>query len=180
MRRQSVRGSRARPFNGNAALFIVIVAAALAVYGYEHWHGESLAPIAGTAWVVDGDTIDFRGRRIRLEGIDAPEAEQTCADAVGHDWPCGREATRALTAYIRSRDVTCEPTRFDRYERTLATCRLADGTDIGAWMVQQGLALDYGRARRYRAEQAEAEAARRGIWSGRFTPPQQWRQQHPR
>lgn len=31
--------------------------------------------VEGKAWVIDGDTIDIRGYRIRIWGIDAPEME---------------------------------------------------------------------------------------------------------
>lgn len=40
-------------------------------------------PIQGTASVIDGDTIDIRGERIRLDAIDAPESSQLCIDAAG-------------------------------------------------------------------------------------------------
>jgi endonuclease YncB( thermonuclease family) len=59
----------------------------------------------------------------------------------------------------------------------LAVCSLA-GADVNAWMVRQGWALAYGSAGHYQSQQDEARAAKRGIWAGTFTYPQQWRQSH--
>jgi endonuclease YncB( thermonuclease family) len=36
------------------------------------------ADLAGRASVIDGDTIEVHGTRIRLWGIDAPESTQPC------------------------------------------------------------------------------------------------------
>jgi endonuclease YncB( thermonuclease family) len=58
----------------------------------------------------------------------------------------------------------------------LAICSLPDGTDINAWMVQQGWAVASGFAPSYYAEQTAAQSGKRGIWSGSFVPPRQWRQ----
>ncbi len=66
----------------------------------------ALADIAGTATVVDGDTIKIRGERIRLHGIDAPESRQICR-LDGKPWRCGRDATNALAGMIASRAVAC-------------------------------------------------------------------------
>jgi endonuclease YncB( thermonuclease family) len=44
------------------------------------WIYPPAAPsaIIGRASVIDGDTIDIHGTRIRLYGIDAPESSQLC------------------------------------------------------------------------------------------------------
>ncbi|MCW5748287.1 MAG: hypothetical protein KIT36_19015 [Alphaproteobacteria bacterium] len=47
--------------------------------------GDSLV---GQASVIDGDTIEIRGLRVRLWGIDAPESKQVCRRD-GKPWLCG-------------------------------------------------------------------------------------------
>ena len=126
--------------------------------------------IAGRASVIDGDTLEVHGRRIRLAAIDAPESRQSCRRA-DELWPCGRRAAFALADRIGVRPVTCRWHDRDRYRRAVAFCEVG-GVDLGGWMVEQGHALAY---RRYgtsyiRLEDA-ARAARRGMWSGSFVPP---------
>ena len=49
---------------------------------------------------------------------------------------------------------------------------------MGEWMVQQGLALAYRRySLDYVDEEADAQAARRGIWAGEFVKPWEWRRE---
>ena len=130
--------------------------------------------MSGRARVIDGDTIQVQATRIRLHGIDAPELDQLChVDA--RQWRCGREAARALEEMIGTGTLTCEVLDRDRYGRSIAVCR-AGGEDLGAWMVSEGWALAYRHyATDYVAEEAEAKAAGRGIWRGRFVPPWEWR-----
>ncbi len=117
------------------------------------------ADVAGVASVIDGDTIEVHGQRIRLHGIDAPESRQLCR-LDGKPWRCGKDAANALADNIVRRPVTCEDLGRDRYKRIIARCTVA-GEDINAWMVQQGLVLAYRRySLDYVDEEADAQAAR--------------------
>jgi endonuclease YncB( thermonuclease family) len=132
------------------------------------------ADVAGTARVIDGDTIVMDGEHVRLQGVDAPETEQTCT-AYGQQWACGRMAGQWLTEHLRGHQVKCVGHARDRYGRLLAVC-YAGGESINDRLVREGWALNY---RKYSTDylEAEAEAKRRGagLWRGEFVPPWQWR-----
>jgi endonuclease YncB( thermonuclease family) len=131
--------------------------------------------IIGVASVVDGDTIEIHGERIRLFGIDAPESRQECRRPDGSWWRCGQQAALALQDHIGRRPVTCDQRDKDRYHRIVAQCRLA-GDDINAWLVASGWAVAFTRySHNYVEQERQARAARRGIWSGDFVMPWDWR-----
>jgi endonuclease YncB( thermonuclease family) len=133
------------------------------------------ADIAGVVSVIDADTIEIHGQRIRLHGIDAPESSQTCLDAGGRTWRCGQRAALALQDLIGRRTVTCDERDVDRYGRIVGRCLVGE-VDINKWLVAQGLALAYRRySRAYVAAEDEARAAGRGMWAGTFEPPWEWR-----
>ena len=132
------------------------------------------ADLFGRVRVIDGDTIDVGGSRVRLHGVDARESAQSCL-AGDERWPCGSRATRALAQRIDGRTVACEQRDLDRYGRIVAECR-QDGRDLNAWLVAEGWALAYRRySRAYVDEESAAKAARKGVWRGEFVAPWDWR-----
>jgi endonuclease YncB( thermonuclease family) len=136
------------------------------------------ASITGRASVIDGDTIEIRGQRIRLHGIDAPESNQIC-EADGRQYRCGRRAATALYEFIDGRTVECEKVSTDGYGRVAATCTVR-GDDMGAHMVREGWAIAYRRySDAYVSLERDAEAARRGLWAGTFSEPERWRGRQP-
>ncbi|MFA5122144.1 thermonuclease family protein [Zavarzinia sp.] len=149
------------------------------------WHGlvgrfgptETAADgtITGRAAVIDGDTLDFDGNRVRLLGVDAPETDQTCTNLDGLPYRCGDKATSVLSGLVDYRQVVCEPVERDQYDRIVALCRV-EGTDIGSAMVQDGWALAYRHGSlRYTAEEDAARAEKIGLWQGEFQVPWDWR-----
>ena len=133
------------------------------------------ADITGKPRIIDGDTLEIAGERIRLHGIDAPEARQTCTEQSGKEWNCGQEATWALARIIETHWVRCEGNKRDKYGRLIAKC-FTGPYDIEAKMVQQGWALAYRKySTDYVAEEAEAKAQKLGLWRGQFVAPWDWR-----
>ena len=129
----------------------------------------------GTVRIIDGDSLHVGGREVRLLGVDAPEAQQTCQDGAGAEWSCGREAARSLRDLTANRSVKCTGSGEDRYGRLLATCQAGD-LDLAAEMTRRGLAVSGARQDFiYSAEERAARDAKRGLWQGSFVNPHEWR-----
>ena len=128
--------------------------------------------LAGQASIIDGDTLEIHGTRIRLWGIDAPESSQLCGDEDSNPYRCGAKAANDLDQFIARRPLSCIPLNLDPYGRTVATCSV-NGTDLGDWLVRGGLALDWPQYSKgkYDAAQRDAEHAGRGIWKGSYVEP---------
>lgn len=170
-------GGRRRPMPSlRPALgaLLLVAAAVLAFYLKD----PEASPSPGTAIagpverVVDGDTVLIAGNRVRLAGLDAPELGQACARADGTPWDCGAAARDRLGALLGRSAVSCGFRRTDRYGRPLVTCDLPDGSDPGAVLVAEGMAVAYGA---YVAEEAAARRERLGMWQGQFVRPADWR-----
>jgi endonuclease YncB( thermonuclease family) len=134
------------------------------------------AELVGQAVVVDGDTLEIHGTRIRLWGIDAPESDQLCRGEDSLPYRCGAKAANDLATFIAKRPATCSPVSLDRYGRTVAACSVA-GVDLAGWLVTQGLALDWPQYSngRYRTQQRQAEGAGLGMWAGSYVEPWRYR-----
>jgi len=122
------------------------------------------ADLSGLARVVDGDTINVAGRRVRLEGIDAPELAQVCKGGDAKRWRAGHAARRKLDRLIAGQRVTCRAHGNDDYGRVLATC-FAGKTNLNAAMVRQGYAWAFVKyAQTYTRQELAARRSRLGVW----------------
>lgn len=138
-------------------------------------HTVRAEPLRTVPEIVDADTIYAGSTKIRLSGIDAPETDQVCIDASGKDWNCGIEAREKLEAFAQNRPWVCELTGTDVYQRRLGSCTVA-GEDIARWLVRNGLALAFRRySDAYVADEDFAREQKRGLWSGAFIAPWEWR-----
>jgi endonuclease YncB( thermonuclease family) len=130
--------------------------------------------LSGPAKVIDGDSLEIQGKRIRLLGIDAPEATQSC-DSEGQKWPCGQASAERLRGLIGDDAVTCDGSEVDRYGRLLAVCRLA-GVDLNQAMVADGWATAFRRySDVYVVDETRARAAKLGLWASSFELPEVYR-----
>jgi micrococcal nuclease len=123
--------------------------------------------------VLDGDTIevlrDGKAERVRLHGIDTPEAGQ----------PFGTKAKQFVLELMAQETVTVKVMDTDRYGRTVGEVILPDGTSLNRELVRTGHAWWY---RQYSKDtslgdlESEARASMKGLWSDpNPTPPWEWR-----
>lgn len=155
----------------------VLLAAACAVL-YACTAVSAGQAVTGRASVIDGDTIEIYGERIRFNGIDAPESSQLCLDGKGKKYRCGAVSAKALAAFLsKSSPTTCHFVERDRYGRYVGNCQRADGSSIQEWLVENGFALDWERysGGAYARLQDNARSRNSGMWSGTFENPWDWR-----
>jgi endonuclease YncB( thermonuclease family) len=108
----------------------------------------------GRCWVIDGDTIDINGMRLRLAGIDAPEL----------DHPHGQKAKRALMRLCKGQVIRAVVEGGQSYDRLVATCYLPDGTDLSAEMVKTGHAIDWPKFSGGKYSHLEPDGIRQRLW----------------
>jgi endonuclease YncB( thermonuclease family) len=132
------------------------------------------ATVSGPPLVIDGDTLEIAGQRVRLFGIDAPELSQTWSRS-GQAWECGKAAREHLAGMISTAEVTCSGAEKDTYGRLVAVCQVS-GVDLNRALVAEGWATAFRRySDRYRADETRAQAAKLGIWRSSFVRPEEYR-----
>lgn len=152
-------------------LFAAIVLSIVALLRF--LPGPDPIEVSGTAQIIDGDSLVVRGVEVRLRGVDAPERAQSCSRSDA-EWPCGEEAAGNLRRLLRSRIVTCRGNQRDAHDRLLAVCR-SGGREVNRWLVEQGWAVSY---HDYPSAERDARSAKRGLWSGTFVRPGDWREEN--
>ncbi len=136
---------------------------------------HSLAEFTGkVVGIIDGDSIrvmhDGKAEQIRLAGIDCPERPQAF----------GTKAKQATSALSFGKEVTVEPIVKDRYGRTVANVRLADGLILNHELVERGMCWWYRKYapndERLKKLQETARSEKRGLWGDRNpVPPWEFR-----
>lgn len=132
----------------------------------------------GSAQAVDGDSLEIGETRIRLFGIDAVEARQTC-DRNGEAWACGQDAAIALSALADGKSLNCTQRGSDPYGRVVASCTV-NGRDLAEQMVRMGYAValrDFSTA--YVPAEEAAKSRGVGIWGSEFQMPSDYRAGDP-
>lgn len=127
--------------------------------------------ISAAPRVVDGDSLEMNGEKIRLVGIDAPELNQICQISQV-DYSCGQRARDYLRSLIRNVEkVDCVGEGDDKYGRLLAEC-FAGKISLNAKMVRDGWAISYGG---FGWVERTARKEKLGLWAGEFDNPSDWR-----
>lgn len=137
---------------------------------------DSRPVIEGPARIVDADTFDIGAVRIRVQGIDAPEAAERCTRANGTSWRCGTWATEQAIARYEGQHLVCRDLGERTYGRVVAQCD-HNGRDIALDLVRAGVAmacpryaLQHPHSRAYIDAEKEAAFAAAGLHAGPLNP----------
>jgi micrococcal nuclease len=107
--------------------------------------------------VRDGDTIEVGKTPIRLNGVSAPELKE----------PLGQTSMRFMRDLVDGKHVRCQLNGKKTYDRFVGVCYLG-GQDIGAAVIEAGLALDCPRFSSGRYAGVESPASREAIKLPRY------------
>ena len=140
-------------------------------------HAETLS--GKVVRITDGDTLvildaNKTQHKIRLAGIDAPEAKQAF----------GQKSKERLSQSVAGQQVAVDWSKRDRYDRIVGKI-IYDGQDVNLAQIRAGLAWWYRKYAQeqspvdrqlYEAAEVKARANQVGLWSASDPiPPWDWR-----
>ena len=125
--------------------------------------------------VISASVLESNSVRYELDGIDAPDFLQGCRDGNQVFYRCGYEAWLFVHRLVEGQPVVCRLGREGAVRSVRARCRI-DGRDLADLVVRQGHAVAVPGGPDYSPAESEARQARRGLWSGTFMVPAEWRQ----
>ncbi len=159
-------------------LLVGIVIGGGATWYRLHVQPPDLTTFTGKPKQVDADTIDFGAVRLRLHGIDAPNARGGKCTKDGKPWDCYKASNEAMAEFIGDRDVTCVWTGKRAQGRAVAICHVA-GVSLNEWLVRQGWAVAFAHfSGDYIEAEDEARSKGRGLWQPGVRPPAKWWQRY--
>ena len=130
--------------------------------------------LANDVKIIDGDTININGEKIRFFGIDAPEIEQECTKK-GKIIKCRLIAKEVLSNKIGNNMPVCVKKGVDRYKRTVAECFI-NNISLSKFLVINGYAFAYKKySKQYVYHEKRAKILKKGLWSMNFEFPWKYR-----
>jgi len=172
-----VEATTADHLEGAAIMAALLLGPSLAIgLARGFWEGLRIEwrQYRGQPRVIDGDTLEVRGERIRLFGIDAPELGQPWWNEEGQEQDAGKSASDALAALVKGKRLAVNVLREDQYQRSVAIVKV-NGLDIARALVREGWAFASPGSKRYRRIESSARRKRRGFWQGDVTMPWDYR-----
>ncbi len=129
----------------------------------------------GSGTAVEGDLVSVNGSAVKLWGIDAPDAGQTCQTKANQPYDCFTRAKDELSRLVGANQVTCYVRGTDRNGQSIGTCAV-NGLDLAALMVRNGWAFAYTELTpQYADLEGYAQTRVRGVWGGRAESPWHYR-----
>ena len=170
-------------FTKKKAIVLIIICSIFFILTYNDVSSEEIKEISGNVQIIDGDTIKINSKKIRLNGIDAPEFKQMCKKTYltiifftfTKDYPCGKISTEKLKKKINNKVITCKILDIDRYKRYIGECYKRN-LNLNSWLVSNGHAVAYRKySKKYVSDEINAKNKKLGIWQGKFEMPWEYR-----
>ncbi|MBM3631266.1 MAG: thermonuclease family protein [Alphaproteobacteria bacterium] len=127
--------------------------------------------------IIDGDTIQLDGKKIRFNGIDAPELNQKCKinNIIVN---CGKDSRTILVNKILNNKPNCIIEGLDIYQRSLAECFI-NNESLSSYLVKNGYAFAYRKySKKFISDEDYARINRIGMWSMEFEFPWEFRKKN--